>query len=248
MVIMDYKKKISLCEKLGADKFQDVVFKVENLKFKSIKKICPNFIKYYDKYCDWQKKRRLKKVTSEEERRIISNHYRKLKLLIRKEFAREENRNYHMDPNKPTEFIHYLEWNKKIHKNGMIKNAVLIPTLTIASVCGFIPAMPLLVMELGSLFINFQCVNIQNYNIYRFKDKEEVLKKVEVSRQNHNIRKYGEAAKVISNSMDKTEDIPSIDDIINGITTKEQLEQLRNMALAAKQTNSINQENVKGRK
>lgn len=248
MVRMDYKKKISLCEKLGADKFQNVVFKVEDLKFKSIKKLCPNFIKHYDKYCDLKKKIRLKKVTSEDDRKKISEHYRTLKLLIRKEFVREENRNYHMDPNKPTEFIQYLEWNKKIHKNGMIKNTVLIPILTIASACGFVPAIPLLGMELGSLFINFQCVNIQNYNIYRFKDKEAVLKKLEISKQKQNMKKYGEAAKVISNSMDKTEDIPSIDDIINGIKTKEQLEQLRNMALAAKRTNTASKEFIKGRK
>ena len=39
----DYKKKIALCDKLGAAKFQKVVLKVEELKFKILKNIFPNF-------------------------------------------------------------------------------------------------------------------------------------------------------------------------------------------------------------
>ena len=39
MEAVDYKKKIELCEKLGANKFQKVVFKVEELKYKVIKTI-----------------------------------------------------------------------------------------------------------------------------------------------------------------------------------------------------------------
>lgn len=242
---MDYKRKIAQCEKLGANKFQDIVFKTEELKFKVIKKTCPNFIKHYDKFCNWQRDMRLKKVTDESERKKIIDHYKKQKLLTRKEFVQEKNRNYHMDPNNPTEFIQYLEWNKNVHKNGLIKNAVLIPALTITSICGIIPAIPLLGIELISLFINFQCVNIQNYNIYRFKDKEEILRKLETSRQNQNIKKYGEAAKVISESMEKADDIPSMDDIINSITTKEQLEQLRNMILANQKLNKTIQKKEK---
>ena len=42
----DYKKKIALCEKLGATKFQKVVFKVEELKYKFIKKFLPNYTKW----------------------------------------------------------------------------------------------------------------------------------------------------------------------------------------------------------
>ena len=36
METVNYKKKIELCEKLGANKFQKVVFKVEELKYKVI--------------------------------------------------------------------------------------------------------------------------------------------------------------------------------------------------------------------
>ena len=35
----DYQKKIKQCEKLGALQFQKVVFKVEDIKFKVLKKL-----------------------------------------------------------------------------------------------------------------------------------------------------------------------------------------------------------------
>ena len=37
---IDYDKKIELCKKLGADKFQKVVFKAEELKFRFIRRYC----------------------------------------------------------------------------------------------------------------------------------------------------------------------------------------------------------------
>ena len=52
-----YNKKIKLYERLGAEKFQNVVFAVEKIKFKIIKKCFPNFLKFYDKQCDKQEKR-----------------------------------------------------------------------------------------------------------------------------------------------------------------------------------------------
>ena len=54
---LKYKQKMRLCKKLGAEKFQKVVFEIEKMKFKILKTICPNFIKYFDKYYDFQKKR-----------------------------------------------------------------------------------------------------------------------------------------------------------------------------------------------
>ena len=111
-------------------------------------------------------------------KRIIEET-RKLKMAMRKEWHREQNRNYHMDPNKPTEILEYLNWNKDIHMKGIIKNAIAIPCLAVAAGFGLWPTvvLPFLALELGSLFINFQCVNIQNCNIYRYKEKEEAMKR-----------------------------------------------------------------------
>ena len=229
MEAVDYKKKIKLCERLGANKFQKVVFKVEELKYKFIKTFIPKYLEWYDKLCDKNRKKDLKKAKTDEERKRIIDHYRRQKMLMRKEFNREENRNYHMDPNKPTEILHYLEWNKDIHKKGMIKNAIAIPCLAAATALGLWPTVviPFLALELGALFINFQCVNIQNCNIYRYKLREETMKKLEERRTKRSVEKYSEAGAAISRSMEKTDDIPTLSQVIDSIQTKEELEQLR---------------------
>lgn len=231
MEAVDYKKKIELCEKLGANKFQKVVFKVEELKYKFIKTFIPHYIEWYDKLCDWQRKKSLKKATTPEERKQIIDHYRQQKLLMRKEFHREQNRNYHMDQNKPTEILHYLNWNKDIHMRGLIKNAIAIPCLAVAAGFGLWPAvvLPFLALEIGASFINFQCVNIQNCNIYRYKMREETMKKLEERRTKRNVEQYAEAGAAVSRSMEKTDDIPSLTQLIDSIQTKEELEQLRTL-------------------
>lgn len=231
MDAVDYKKKIKLCEKLGANKFQKVVFKVEELKYKFIKKFIPRYIEWYDKFCDRKRKKDLKKAKTDDERKKIIEHYRRQKMLMRKEFHREQNRNYHMDQNKPTEILHYLNWNKDIHMRGLIKNAVAITGLTAAAILGLWPTvvLPILALEVGSSFINFQCVNIQNCNIYRYKMREETMKKLEERRTKKNVEQYSEAGAAITRSMEKTDDIPSLTQVIESIQTKEELEQLRRL-------------------
>ena len=235
----DYKKKQELYKKLGAEKFQKVVFAVENLKYKLLKKFWPNFIDFYDKQCDKKRDKELKKEKYPKKRREIIERYRYEKMAIRKEMNREQNRNYHMDMNKPTEILHYLEWNKSVHVKGMIKNAVLIPALGVATALGFGIAIPFLLAEIFSLFINFQCINIQNYNICRVKEREQTFQKLAERRLRSNIAQYGEAAKVIDKTLGETEDIPSFKQILENAKTPEELEQLKKLiqiTLAANQS------------
>ena len=251
METVNYKKKIELCEKLGANKFQKVVFKVEELKYKVIKKLFPRYIEWYDKLCDRKKKKELKKAKTKEERKKIIDHYRMQKMIMRKEFHREQNRNYHMDPNKPTEILYYLNWNKDIHMKDIIKNAIAIPALATTAAFGIWPTVviPFLALELGSLFVNFQCVNIQNCNIYRFKQREETMKKLEERRNKRNIEQYSEAGSLVTRTMEKTEDIPSLSQIIDSIQTKEELEQFRKLVqttLGANRASSKQESDAKG--
>lgn len=251
MEAVDYKKKIELCEKLGANKFQKVVFKVEELKYKVIKTFFPRYIEWYDKLCDRKKKKELKKAKTKEEQKKIIDHYRMQKMIMRKEFHREQNRNYHMDPNKPTEILHYLNWNKDIHMKGIIKNAIAIPALAITAAFGIWPTvvLPFLALEVGSLFVNFQCVNIQNCNIYRFKQREETMKKLEERRNKRNIEQYSEAGSLVTRTMEKTEEIPSLSQIIDSIQTKEELEQFRRLVqttLGANRASSKQDSDAKG--
>lgn len=272
---IDYDKKIELCKKLGADKFQKVVFKVEELKFKFIRRFIPRYLEHMDKLFDWIGKKelesskkslkrykrikedtiqRLSRTTSEEKKtRIKKRANRKLKrikqriiptevikknvqtnkLLARKEYYLSQNRNYHMDLDRPTEMLAYLEYNKRVHMNGLKRNAVFLPIFTGLSIA-FPIVTPLAAYELASTFINFQCVNIQNCNIYRFKQKEEKLKKIEERRAKTNIKKYGKVSSIVSKELAKSKDrLPTMDEIITSVgDDKEALAELRQLALS----------------
>ena len=164
----------------------------------------------------------------------IKNKYKTAKMAMRKELLEEKNRNYHMDPKKPTEIIHYLEWNKKIHKNGLITNAIIIPLITGAIMIGYTGLIPILIAELISAGINFQCMNIQNYNICRYKIMEEGLKRREENTFKKSYEEFGKAAELVHQTIEEKEELPSIDEIIEKIETREQLEQLKVLLLKTK--------------
>ncbi|MBQ1551291.1 MAG: hypothetical protein IIZ67_04225 [Bacilli bacterium] len=281
---IDYDKKIELCKKLGADKFQKVVFKAEELKFRFIRRFIPRYIEHMDKLYDWigkkelessrkakeksqrireEAKKRLSRTTSEEKKtkikkrankkllrlqskiipeEVIKKNVQSNKILMRKEYYLSQNRNYHMDLDRPTEMLSYLEYNKRVHMNGLKRNAVFLPIFTGLSVA-FPITTPLVAYELASTFINFQCVNIQNCNIYRFKQKEEKLKKIEETRAKTNIRKYGKVSSIVSRELAKTEDrLPTMDEIIASVgDDKEALAELRQLAISTmSKRNAIN--------
>ena len=281
---IDYDKKIELCKKLGADKFQKVVFKAEELKFRFIRRFIPRYIEHMDKLYDWigkkelessrkakeksqrireEAKKRISRTISEEKKtkikkrankkllrlqskiipeEVIKKNVQSNKILMRKEYHLSQNRNYHMDLDRPTEMLSYLEYNKRVHMNGLKRNAVFLPIFTGLSIA-FPIVTPLAAYELASTFINFQCVNIQNCNIYRFKQKEEQLKKIEETRTRTNIRKYGKVSSIVSKELAKTEDrLPTMDEIIASVgNDKEALAELRQLALSTmSKRNAIN--------
>lgn len=303
------KEELKKYEKYGALKFQQVVFKVEEIKFKVLKKLCPNFIKYFDKYIDWKKRKKIKKIRKNATRRdrIEKDHPKLLKIYdkysllknrrkanfdeiktnirnkvkvtnpkilkfydecfkidnplkelepeeqikkikelnkfskmyMRKEFYQEKNRNYHIDSRKPTEIYKYLEWNKRVHVKGIIKDMILIPILVGATITGLPYAVPLLLMELLSAGINFECINIQNYNMCRFKMTEKALKKQEERKVAETIREYKDATKLLYDSISKTDDLPSFSEIINNVSDTNQLKQLREMLSKSKEERSV---------
>ena len=231
----EYKKKKKLYKKLGAEKFQGIVFQVESIKFKILKKLCPNYIKHYDKWCDFREKRVLKKATTDLEKEKIKENTKFLKMEMRREFNQEKNRNYHINlNNRPTDIYKYLEWNKKVHKKGLIKNIFLILSSTIAVSIGFSQLIPIIILELISAGINFECINIQNYNICRYKIAEGFMKKREEKMIQSKIEKYGEASEIIHKSIKEKEQLPTFDEIISNAKTREQLYQLRELILNEK--------------
>ena len=229
--IEKYKQKMKKHEKLGALKFQKIVFYVEKIKFKSIKKICPNFIKHYDKYCDFFFFLSMKKAKTKEEIKQIERKTKFAKMEIRKEMNQEKNRNYHIDKNRTTEIYKYLEWNKKIHKNSITINMIAIPILITCAAFGIPYLTPLIAVEILSAVVNFECINIQNYNICRYKIIEDKLKKHEEKIKEKNIKDYYEISKVIYNTIEQNEKIPTMKEIIEKINTKEQAKELKEMLI-----------------
>ena len=125
--------------------------------------------------------------------------------------------------------IQFLEWNKGVHKRGLITNGILVP-VAIAGIVLHIPgAIALLVYELLSAAVNFECVNIQNYNLCRMKRVQPYLQKREEKQVQQNIKEFGEAAAVIHKSIEESETLPSFDEILNNINNPEQLRQMRAM-------------------
>ena len=80
-----------------------------------------------------------------------------------------------------------------------------------------------------STLINFECVNLQNYNLKRFEESREKLIKIKAKKQERDLKKYGEISKVVFKALNDSIEIPKPKDIIDNITTKEQLIELRKL-------------------
>ena len=199
----------------------------------------------YDKYCNLNLKIGLKRAKTEEERKKIKEEIKFAKMAMRKELNQEKNRNYHVDPNRPTEIIKYLEWNKSVHTNGLIKNIVLILLSVVGLSCGLTWLIPLLAYEIIGCTINFECINIQNCSICKYKKCESALQKRESKKIAHDIDNYIEAEEVIQSAIDKSDNLPTFTEIIGMIKTKEELRQMKQMLLENQELRR--QENVRGK-
>lgn len=226
-----YKKRIKVCEMFGAEEFQKVVFAAERIKFKVLKKVSPNFIKHYDKYCDKERNRMIKYAKTEEEIKEINRYTNFNKMLMRREFNSEQNRNYHINSNDLTDIYRYLKMNKKIHVESLIKDIVLIPIVAAGSILITPWLTPLLAYELISAFINIECINIQDYNICRYKLVEDKLKQREERKNNAAIKEYGDIAKVVNEKIETSDKLPSMTEIIDGFESKEQVEKFKRIVL-----------------
>lgn len=211
---------------------------------KKIKVSFPKLLDFYDKY--FKEVDPYEGLTPEEQIQKAIELMKISKMAIRKEFYQEKNANYHIDRKRPTSMKRYLEWNKKIHVKGIIGNSIAIPILLVASALGFGAAIPFLIIEILSLGINFECINIQNYNLCRFKMTEESLKKQEQRKTQKSIERFGKAAEVVYKSIEKSESLPSFEEIVEKIENIEQLRQMRDLIM--KETKERQSEKNRGNK
>lgn len=245
---LPYEEQEKIYAKLGARKFQKVVFKAEKVKFKVLKTLWPNFINTYEKHLDKKCAKEVAKSHSLTMQDAIKNKYKSLKYALRKEFYQEKNRNYHLDLTKPNEMYQFAKWNKSIHMRGLKREAITIPVLLGMTALGVTPAAPFLALEAASAFVDFQCVNLQNYTIARLKPKLEKMQRISVKKAAQKYNKYGEVIENIHQAKMDKDDVLTIDDILKTAKNKEQLNALKELVtkeLAAREANNKNKENNK---
>lgn len=238
---VEYKRKKKVYEAYGARKFQKVVMKVERIKWSFIKKHFPNYLTHYEKYYNRKCQKALKKASNDKEREIIISNFRHHLLKARKEFNHNENCNYHLDTKRPTETINYLKWNKSVHEHGIATNMAVGLAASGFLIAGVGPvlAATLIGIQAVSAVINWQCINLQNYNICRLEYQREAFEKREAKRQQEAKEKYGDGMAVIEKAFNNTKEesnIPTPKEVVAEIKNEEQLRQVQKMMELVKQS------------
>ena len=238
---LEEKKK--LYEKLGAKRFKSLTFKVESIKWKLIKKLLPNYTTKMERQLRKQRDKQLKKATTQEEKDRINRMFVKNVMLMRKEYNTEQNLNYHIDINDPNTIVDYLKRNKAIHSSWLKLDAVLIPILVSLIALGNTWAIPLLVIVGLESVKNMQCINLQNYSLVCYEEKKDRIEKISERKISQKQKKYGEAQKVITKTIEQSEEVPSLDEIIEQASSKESLIQLKQLLLQERENRKRNEEN-----
>lgn len=234
-----YKRKKELHEKIGALGFREIVLKLERLKFKVMKKICPNFVVYYEKWCDFNTKRMVGKAKNSEEAELIEIVNKMSKLKTKKEWNKEENRNYHIDNKYPTQIINYLNWNKAIHQKNLKNDVVAISLLSLGTYYSLPLMLPLLIVSCASTIIDLECINLQEHSIAEY----EICKPLLIKKENKEILKrkneYLEAKKIVGEATLNNRKILTVEEVVSSIKTKEQAEEIKKWAMSMQNRNNL---------
>ncbi len=246
-------KKEKIYEYLGAKKFKTIVMKAENIKFNIIHKWFPNIDSWYERRCNKEMERLCRKTKDEEKKKAIRFKYNQLKLAFEKENINRQNRNYHLDLENIDLSKQYLLWNRGVHVRGLVISGILtiacgigmtVLTGGLAVVMGMGCA-----LEAGAMIVNFQCINLQNYNLCRLEKSRANLLKIEERRRKILVERYANIGSVVYEKMTTDVDLSKKTDIIDNVSNIEQLQELRELALAVKQERRMQQKSsVKNKK
>lgn len=224
------RQKKKIYQMLGAEQFQKVVFFVEDIRYKAIEKFFPNIKNWYEAACD-KNYLEVMKGSGKKKKKFLYD-YQMMKLAFRKELVYRQNRNYHYNPNYPMQFIKYLEKNKRIHQIGFLKNLLFLVLLGV----GF-PALSstfpivystLVTVSVIGLVKDFQCINLQNYNLCRFQDErmKKRLGELEEIKKSENLIRLSNVIGPVSTIIESQIELPSISQIVQQVKTKEEKQQL----------------------
>ena len=204
-----------IAKKLGAKKFQKLVYWVEDIKYSLLKNQLSFLVPIIEKMMKTRKNRLVNNTSDPIKQEIIENNYKNELILFRKELNQGKNRNYHFDVDYSKSFKSYLLWNKEVHLKGIINNLIILALSTAALVLStgliFNSALIIAIINSIGLVVNFECVNLQNYHLARFEKVETKLeerKKQSLIQKNN---KYGNAINAINKQIDKSDGLPKLD-------------------------------------
>lgn len=175
------------------------------------------------------KRQRLVSLKEYSEEDLI-HYFNREKLRVKIEFNNEENRNYHFKMFDVQETLMYLNINKKIHNMGLKSNLFYILLIS-GGIFLFDFIFPILIVFLSyqsiSLFVNFQCINLQNYNILRLESRLERLESIRKRKMVKKIEMYDSVSKVIAPLLSKQKELPLKEDIVSSLSTSQEFAQMR---------------------
>ncbi|MCR5483608.1 MAG: hypothetical protein K6E99_04330 [Bacilli bacterium] len=231
-------KKEELAKKLGAKKFQKLVYKVESIKYSLLKNQLSFLLPLVEKSMKKRRNNLINNTNDPIKQDLIDNDYKRNLILFRKELNQEKNRNYHFDVDYSKNFKDYLLWNKKVHLKGIAKNVILIvlslSLLVISQGLLFNVGVVLGIINSLGLVINFECVNLQNYHLSRYEkveDKLEERKKETLLQKN---KKYSNAINAINKQIEQSNELPKLD------VRSMQIEELKELKQLLLEVNSSN--------
>ena len=234
--------------------FKKAVFGLEKIKYKVFKRVHVDGLVL--KRLDAKRDKLLAQAKNEEEKKKVAFWYKHSLMLIKRENNREENINYHLDKDNPEETLFWLNVNKKIHNRGLKFNFIKLPIyilfLSMNNVFGSIPLINILFIlgftkETISLIINGSCVMLQNYNIDRVKKyivgpyqkrKEKIEKRA---------IEYAPLTEVTSKVMDRSDSLPTPEEMFNSLTTNEQKELFLKLVMQELEYRKRNKETSKAK-
>ena len=212
MKIIDREK---LAKKLGAKKFQKLVYKVEKIKYSLLKNQLSFLVPIIEKSMKARKNKLINNTNDPIKQEKIENNYKTELILFRKELNQEMNRNYHFGVDYSKNFKDYLLWNKDVHLKGIIKNLIVLALSTGALILsgGFLFNVALFFAIINSigLVVNFECVNLQNYHLARFEKVERKLEEMKKQSLQKKSDKYGNAINAINKQIEKSDSLPKLD-------------------------------------
>ena len=242
-------KNTRINELIGSKWFRKCALKLEEIKYKVLDKFFPNYEEVFEQNLTKKLDKELNKPHTDEERERILNNYHKRILESRKEQNSKRNRNYHINRDNPMEMMNYLKSNKMIHQKALVKNGavyLILAALFLTGVPLYI-TIPITIINTLSSAINIECINLQNYNIKRLESKRDRLEEFRKRKEERDIERYKDVIPVVSQSINTSKTIPSKEEIVAQLTTREQIEQLRNFLLSYCEDDEIEKEKEKSK-